>query len=275
MEQSLAKAIQEKMTLRSYSGHEELRILEFLNLCYGDWGNLNEWKWRNVKYPTFKKDNIVIAELDGRIIGCGALFFRNLHIPGTNGLRTATLGDAAVHPKYRGKGIYSRITHETRIPIATSKGAALLFLHTQKESVTHKANRKRGFIEIHYPVYIKIINARKVLMAELRKYIMENKKLKQLQFENTSVCLSDSGVSVNIEEKSGRNYLEHWKVNVEIDEGALPLLIKMKTSGRVKVIVYFFTLFLFGKVRLRISPSVNFFAKTIKWSLKFVNYLYT
>ena len=274
MELGLRREMQERMALRSYTGNEERRILDFLNLCYGAWGNLDEWKWRNVEYPTFEDDNIVIAELNGDIVGHGALFFRNLYMPNIGALCTSTLGDAGVHPEYRGKGVYSRITYETRIPIAKSKGAALLFLHMQKGSLTHKANRKRGFIEIHYPVYIKIINGKKVLMAELTKYIQQNEDLKRLQFGNINIHLNDTGILVSIGEKR-KNDSKCGRVEIVVNEASLPLLIGMKVSGRVKAVIYFLALLLFRKLKLRISPTVSLLIKAIRWSLGFVSRLHT
>lgn len=271
----MRKELLERMILRSYTRNEERRILNFLNLCYGAWGNLKEWKWRNVEYPTFENDNIVIAELNGDIVGHGTLFFRNLHMPSIGDLCTATLGDAGVHPKYRGKGIYSRITYEARIPIAKSKDAALLFLHMQKGSLTHKANRKRGFIEIHYPVYIKIINGKKVLMAELTKYIQQNENLKQLQLGSINLHLNDTGVLISIGEKRGKNDSKFGKVEMVVNEAALPLLVRMKVSKRVKAAVYFLTLLLFRKLKLRINPTVSLLVKAIRWSLGFVSCLHT
>lgn len=264
----------EKILIRSYSGDKEQRIVEFLNLCYGAWGDLKEWKWRNVLYPTFESDNIVLAETGGKIVGYGALFFRDLYIPHVGLLRTATLGDAAVHPKFRGRGLYSRITYETRMPIAKSKGAGLLFLHTQKGSVTHKANKKRGFVEVHYPVYIKVINAKVVLEAELKEFVERDGFLRKILGENFDLDVNGANITISLKGEKEKS-ADRTVVRIVIDEKALALLVKMRASGKARVMTYLAALFISRAVKLKLVNTATLITQAVSEVPRFVRYLCT
>jgi len=259
---TMQKRIPKEFSLRSYRRGEEQKIVDFLNLCYGTWGDLDKWRWKNVQYPTFEKDYTTIAEMNKEIVGYGALFLRNLHVPSLGTLHTVTLGDAAVHPKLRRRGLYTSL-REVRLSIANSKGAALILVHNEKESIVHKMNKKRGYIEIHYPVYIKVLNPRSVLKAELRDIIKKRKELRDFM----------EGMNIVVELK--RKHTKEKPINgiqITMDEKSLPLLAKIRTTRKTRGILLLFAL-ISGRLKIRFRPTGLLVRKLIKGSLKFVRFL--
>ena len=81
----------EKTTIRSYEPGDEVCLVDFLNLCYGDWGILQQWEWRYTDYPTFEKDNTFILESNGEIVGHRGLQYRDLVIRQGRGVLTSSL----------------------------------------------------------------------------------------------------------------------------------------------------------------------------------------
>ena len=142
------------MIIKSYTLGDESQILDFLNLCYGEWGTIQKWRSRYIDYPTFDKDNILLIKVNNKIIGHGSIHFRNL-IVRNHKIDTASLTDAAIHPRYRGRGLYAELVG-IRLKTARSKGASLSFTWHLKGSNAYNHNKRIGFIEVKQsPIYMK------------------------------------------------------------------------------------------------------------------------
>jgi len=93
--------------LRKYRDGDEQAIVELLNIAFGRWHNLEYWKWRYKKNPA-GSPIIWLAEHDSKIIGhCAVIPIRmkvgNTYITGSFNRNAAT------HPEYQGKGVFSSI----------------------------------------------------------------------------------------------------------------------------------------------------------------------
>ncbi|MFF2481746.1 GNAT family N-acetyltransferase [Paenibacillus sp. NPDC058071] len=76
-----------------------------------------------------------VAEADGLIVGTGELFhsFEEAYGIVNDAIATPILRRLAVLPEWQGKGIASRLVHESARR-ASASGSAFLFLHTSSES---------------------------------------------------------------------------------------------------------------------------------------------
>ena len=99
---------------RGYEKDDEILLVELLDLVFvaGPWkdlkcSHLDHWRWRYSENP-LGEPVVSIAELDGKIIGCSHVMFRELKLGDKIYLQSSG-GDAAVHPKFRGQGIYNRL----------------------------------------------------------------------------------------------------------------------------------------------------------------------
>ena len=256
------KQNQPKISIRPYEIGDEDAIIKFVNFSYSQRvEDMESWNWKYIKYPTFKKDNVFIVEADNKIVGYRALFLRELSIFG-NRFTTASLGSTAVHPDFRGYGIYSRLHVET-LQAAVSQGAGMVITWNSKGSITYKHNKKTDFVEVKQPAYIKIINYRKVLETEIRAFITSNNRARDL-FEDLkhelyigiegqaspiaiTNLLSEDSSSVNKKEK---------RVLILFTESAIPLLLKLRKGDRFQRVFCLLQLILFRRLKIRCNSPI-------------------
>jgi GNAT superfamily N-acetyltransferase len=160
----------ENLVTKNYEENYEAKIVRFLNLCFGGWGNVVKWLYLYKYYPTFSDDDVVIIEnRDGKIIGHGGLHIKDFMIRHKYKVPVALFCDAAVHPNHRGKGIYSKII-KLRFDSAKSRGASLVFWWVLKGATPYKIGIKRGFIEVKQPpIYMKILKPESIIKAGIKE----------------------------------------------------------------------------------------------------------
>jgi len=205
MSRSKAQLQATDIRTRPYRSGDEGQIVNLLNTCFGDWGTLEKWRFLYSEYPTFTESDIVILEADGKIIAHGGIHFRNLVVK-QHALRTATLSDAAIHPRQRGKGLYTKLV-KARLREANSKGACLALTWHLRGSNAYEHNRKTGFVEIRQsPVYMKIIRPEKVLIAGLFDLLHKNQRLRwALEDIKVDLCLRVGEVEFGIADLLSKN----------------------------------------------------------------------
>ena len=243
------------MIVRPYKLGDETQILSFLNLCYGEWGTIQKWHARYTDYPTFNKDDIVLMEVNKQITGHGSTHFRDL-IVGKHKLYTASLTDAAIHPLYRGKGLYAKLI-DTRLKMAKSRGACLIFAWHLKGSNAHKHNKKIGFIEVkQFPVYMKVIRPEKVIKSGLFDLLHKNPRLKEeLQKLKVDIYFCLGKVEFSIAEllkevdKKPRN--AQSKVKIVLDKNSLFVMANFRNMSKLQRITNLIMLILLRKAKIR------------------------
>jgi hypothetical protein len=100
--------------VRTDQAGDEDKIVDLLVKGFNRWPHFDidcsprdHWNWKFIDNPAHKKQ-ITLAEIDNVIVGCDHTLFNYVKI----GDKTQECGqavDSAVHPDYRGRGIYSKI----------------------------------------------------------------------------------------------------------------------------------------------------------------------
>jgi len=242
---------------RHYEPGDEARILDFLNLCYGEWGTIQKWRSRYTDYPTFNKDNIVLMEVNGEIVGHGGTHFRDLRV-WKHKLHTASLTDAAIHPHYRGKGLYAELV-DIRLKTARSRGACLVFTWHLKGSNAYNHNKRVDFTEIkQFPVYMKVIKPGKVIKSGLFDLLHKNQRLKEaLQELGVDICFCVGKFKFSISELLSKvdtkQREDRSKVEIVLDENSFFLVANFRNMSKFKRVISLIMLILFGKAKIRFS----------------------
>jgi len=250
--------LSQKISLRSYQAGDENNIVDFLNLSYPrGWGDIKQWKWHYVDYPSFEKDNVFIFEADGKIVGFRGLFFRHLLIPSVGRTWTTSFGDTAVHPDFRRFGIYSRL-HQATLEAAKSNKACMVFTWNERGTVTYEHNKKTGFAEIMRGAYYwKILNYERVFKRELRDLIRGNEEISSLVKGLESglyLGVGDSLFSVaEILGEAPDSARARMRVKIIFDESAFPLMFKFGQGGRLQKVTSLFLLLLSRKMKIRFT----------------------
>lgn len=100
--------------VRQFRSGDEYKIIELLELVFGGWphfdlkcSSLDHWYW---KFEGYHPENqiICVAESGEKIIGCNQGQYARIKI-GDAIILSRQGVDTAVHPDFRGKGVYSRL----------------------------------------------------------------------------------------------------------------------------------------------------------------------
>ena len=253
------------MIVRSYKPGDEVKIVKFLNLCFGDWGTLRKWRSSYLQYPTFSKDDVFIVERNGEIIGHESLHFRDLEINQDYKLLTVSLSDAAVHPHYRGRGIHNKLM-EIMLQVAKLKGAGLVFCWYLRGTGLHAHSKKIGFVEIkQLPAYMKVLSPEKVLRSGLLDFVHKNQKLKnELQDVDYNLCFrfgkSQFSISELLNKADKKPVKNHKKVVIIFDESSISLLAKFRNMDKRQRLQQLVLLVLLRKAKVKFSSFRAFLA---------------
>ena len=153
-------------TARRYSVGDEPSIVDLLNTTFGKWGGLEYWKWRYERNPA-GSPIIWLAESNGKIVGHYGLTPRVMKI-GNMYVRGSLAADAATHPDYRGRGVFSCLANKCLLD-ASARGITLTYgFANTRLAATYKRYEQIGHISFMTRL-IKVLNWKSVLRTYLGK----------------------------------------------------------------------------------------------------------
>ena len=136
----------EDIIIRRYEPGDEEQIVKLLELVFNGWPHfdlhcspLDHWKWKFLDNP-LRKNNIALGLVGDWIIACDHGFLTRMKV-GNDIILVRQGVDAAVHPGFRGRGIYSNTgklkdeyDHEFRVGMVYSFTNVKLFKTSRKKS---------------------------------------------------------------------------------------------------------------------------------------------
>jgi len=166
-----------EIVLRSYEDTDDDKLLEFLNLSYGHWGERQRWDYVYKNQPLFTPQDVAIMEVKGQITGFGGMLSRHLTFQNRR-LTVVLFGDGAIHPEFRGMRLHSKLLKE-RFRRASERNSCLCIGWAMKNSDAYKSDKRVGFVDVkQHHTYLKIINPANVLKAGLYDLLSKNKRLR-------------------------------------------------------------------------------------------------
>ncbi len=135
------------LTVRTYREGDERGIVELLKVCFSDfnrWGlTVDDWISYEEGDYGYRRENALVAELDGRIVGHLHIVFRKVYL-GVSKVDICGIANVATHPEFRGRGIASSLMRKA-IDICRERGLSLASLLTGYGSEGYRVYRKVGF----------------------------------------------------------------------------------------------------------------------------------
>lgn len=145
------------MELRNYQDNDESQIANLLNLAYGSWGSAEYWKRKYKHTAGFDPKLIFLAEDKGKVIACVQYLRRDLKL-GNRILHSYVGGDAATHPKYVGRGLFSKLLSMLYDEVKRRKGCCV-YGYNQPGIYENFYRKRFGEVALHrLKVMIKVIN---------------------------------------------------------------------------------------------------------------------
>ncbi len=165
--------------VRPFKCGDEAGIVSLLNLCFEDWGTIRKWQKLYLQSPNFEKDDVFIIRKNDEIIGYEGLHSRDMVIKRDRKISTVSLRDAAIHPRYRRRGLHAGLL-DMMLQAAKSKGAGLVFSWYLRGSGLYAHSKDLGFVEIRQPpAYMKVIKPEKILRSGLLDLLIKSQALRQ------------------------------------------------------------------------------------------------
>jgi predicted N-acetyltransferase YhbS len=110
----------DKIEYRNSKPNDVEGITELLNLVFNGWPKIElncseteHWKWKHLDNP-LHESIVTIALDDDKVVGCSHTIIKEIKI-GVNKYLTGIGCDAAVHPDYQSRGIYSKLRDLKRL----------------------------------------------------------------------------------------------------------------------------------------------------------------
>jgi hypothetical protein len=184
--------------IRRYQPGEEEKISKFLSQIFKDWPNTSIsdkkafWQWKYLENP-LNKNTILVVENEGDIIACTHGYYREIKIANMN-CKLQVDSDMAIHPDFRGKGLYSKLVQE-KVNTLKDDGSDISIWVTINPKVIHQG-KKLGYDSFPLNQMIKIKNTKTLPIHKRIGYKaiefinMRNRpKLKTAEFEIEQITM--------------------------------------------------------------------------------------
>jgi len=125
---------------------EEGKHLAMLNLCFGRWGDARKWRRRYIQPGFDITKHVLVVEEDGEWAGGVTIWPRTVKLKNGRKVIAYIPGGGYVHPKHRGKGIYSTFMKRS-LAISRDRGASFAIAFVFIYGVPPIALPKYGFID--------------------------------------------------------------------------------------------------------------------------------
>ena len=249
--------------VRPFKRGDEAGIVNLLSLCFGDWGTVEKWQKLYLQCPNFEKDDVFIIEKNDEIIGYEGFHFRDIVMKQDCKLRTVSLRDAAINPRYRRRGLHAGLL-EMMFEAAKSRGAGLVFSWYLRGSSLHAHSKDIGFIEIKQPpAYMKVIKPEKVLRSGLLDLLIKSQTLREtLQDFDGEVFFrfgkSEFSVAKLLGKVDEKPAKDQRKVEIIFEEGSLVMLAKYRNMNKRQRLKCLISLILLRRAKIRSSSFKAF-----------------
>jgi len=199
--------------------------LSLLNEAYDGWGTSDYFRWKYDLYPDYLPETHgFYIEADGDLAAFRRAFYKEVVGP-TRTSSVFVLGDTAVHPAYRGQGLYSRL-HEETMAFSDRQGAQRVTTFNRKTNLTYEANLDRGWQYRELPLEIRILSPDVVLRQYAALAIGDHPVVDTVADRlGDRIRLSTSDGTVSLREC----------VTSETDTERLPLSVELPLSDRALV----------------------------------------
>ena len=121
------------------------------------------WKWRYVERPGFKKENVILATANGKIVGSTMVTFRALHFD--RDYKFGMIDDVATLPSFRGKGIARKMMMHA-VEYMKSENCDASGLFADPSGVAKDLYLALGYENAHFfQTFFRPLNIRQIAMA--------------------------------------------------------------------------------------------------------------
>ncbi len=208
-------------------GEDLESLLNLLKTCYDGWHNSPYWVWKYQNNPD-GSPIIWVAEDKGRIVGCYILNPVSLRI-GQVKVKAAQSVDAAVHPNYRGAGLFKKLASNA-INQASRDGIAIIYAFPTE--IAFKGQLRIGYSPVFaIPKMFTVFRARSLVeKTETENPLLQSARVAAILLPNFPLKKTNVDLNKNLElrkvERFDSRFEAFWKkacnenVNIMVEKNA-------------------------------------------------------
>lgn len=172
------------MIVRTYKRGDEEGIAELLRKCFDEfnrWGvTADDWLSYEEGDYGFKRDNALVAEIGGRLVGHLHLVLRRAYV-GESSVDICGIANVSTHPDFRGRGIATTLVRRA-IEVCREMGLPVVSLLTGYGGDGYRVYRSVGFSNTAFlRVYV---GARDSVERFLKRYGKSRLEVEEVSYEN-------------------------------------------------------------------------------------------
>ena len=248
-------------SIRAYREGDQAKLEALLRSTFSSFKQENYWNWKYKTNPGFDPDLVLLAEQEGRIIGCNHWLVRDLQLARDLRVKAVLAADVAVNQAYRGQGIGKELVRYLRTSgTFGDKGIVMSYMFTKPTLNKGLYQPAAGYIRLQTAAvtYKKLFNCNqlKAKFQKMDKTIKSNpeaqKKLEGFKLQATFRLKGAPEFTIKVEPQ-GVSLDEATPTNPDvIIEGNLPLSATL-VSGDVSV-GDLAKAWLTGKIKIKKGP---------------------
>jgi hypothetical protein len=183
--------LERDLIVRQYLPGDEDQIVKLLQIVFQGWPHFDldhsskdHWDWKFLDNP-IKNQLAFVAEFENKIVGCDHMLMNRIKL-GRKIFQCKQAVDAAVHPNFRGIGVYSKIrAYEMEVELDFSPPLGLIYYASGNPIIINK-EEGLGYRRFPHPIVhlVRILN----VDTHLKKYNLTKKSLLKYGY-NTSKIL--------------------------------------------------------------------------------------
>lgn len=227
--------------LRTYKDEDDAAIVELFKLGIGrpniERASIEGWNWRRRLDPNFDPSLILVAEKDGKLIGCVTTAIRDLKI-GSSLVVKAASGDIVVHPDYRRRGIGTVLVCKL-LELQRKKGVIIGFGSAAPETYRRIWKSTIGSVAVpnDTTIYTKFLSCRplKLWLPSINKIFEQDSRLASTNL--TIVFRLNGAPPFTLEIHEGKVDIKERQIsNPDVSiEGDFSLILSIIKGGRRRI----------------------------------------
>jgi len=181
--------------VRNYKSGDEVHLAKIYSECFGPTTarGLKRWHRRMGVLPR----QVFISEVDGKLVSCVEMVFRDLHLGEGVYSRTAGISGVCTDSDYRKKGMVTNLM-KLSLNYAENTGASSSSLYTGLDIPAHRIYSRLGFVDIMtIRTYVKYLDFPFVFSKWIRTL---NRQLKNFKIANRRLQGWEKSVVIELKE---------------------------------------------------------------------------
>lgn len=133
-------------------------LYELLNTAFDGWGDESYFDFKYTDFPDYDPaEHNFLVERDGRVVAARRVFSKRLLVGDERSQLVHVHGGAAVHPEYRGQGLFTDLVAESR-EYSRDAGSPVVMTFNRRGKISTQAHMRRDWEYRTLPLHLRVLS---------------------------------------------------------------------------------------------------------------------